>query len=175
MKKTLRKTWNAITWILVFCVAVLAVLLSGIRLAGLTPYVVLSGSMEPTYHVGSIIYVKKVPPENIEPGDPITFVLNEAMVAVTHRVTEVDSGNHRFITKGDANDAADGSPVPYENLIGKAVFSIPYLGYFSNWIASPPGMYIGICACIVLLILVLLPNLLESADTGNRKSSMNKQ
>lgn len=55
----MKKLWNMITTVLVALVVILAILLVGVRVIGLTPYVVLSGSMEPTYHTGSLIYVKK--------------------------------------------------------------------------------------------------------------------
>ena len=59
-KSSIRKTWNVISSILVALVVLLALLLVGARLFGLQVYTVLSGSMEPTYHTGSLIYVKKV-------------------------------------------------------------------------------------------------------------------
>ena len=48
----LRKLFNALSTLVVIAVVFLAVALVGVRLVGLTPYAVLSGSMEPTYHVG---------------------------------------------------------------------------------------------------------------------------
>ncbi len=175
MNKTIKKVWNTFTWALVLCVFILAMLLAGIRLFGFSPYAVLSGSMEPTYHVGALIYVKKVSPETIKIGDPITFVLNDDLVVATHRVVQVDSDKRRFFTKGDANDSADGAPVLFENLIGKPVFTIPYLGYFSDWIVNPPGMYIGISIGVIMLVLVCLPDLLEKADAADKKKESQKQ
>ena len=64
-----RRVWNAVSTVLVLGVVLLAFLLVGVRLVGLTPYAVLSGSMEPTYHVGSLIYVGKIAPEEITVGD----------------------------------------------------------------------------------------------------------
>ena len=58
----LKKLWNALTTLIVIAIVILAILLAGVRLVGLTPYVVLSGSMEPNYHTGSLIYDKKVDP-----------------------------------------------------------------------------------------------------------------
>ena len=171
MNNISKKLWNTVSWVLVVCVAVLAFLLAGIRFIGITPYVVLSGSMEPSFHVGSLVYVKKTPPEKINVGDPITFVLNNDLVLVTHRVVEVDTKNRRFYTKGDANDSADGAPVAFENLVGKAIFNIPNLGYFSNWIKNPPGLYIGISAGIILLVLIILPDLLDKAAEADRKKA----
>lgn len=60
MSKTVKKIWNTVTSVLVAVVVILALLLVGARVVGLQVFTVLSGSMEPTYHVGSLIYVKKV-------------------------------------------------------------------------------------------------------------------
>ena len=118
MNKSLKKIWNVISTILVALVVLLALLLVGARVVGLQVFTVLSGSMEPTYHTGSLIYVKKVEPYTIEEGQPITFMLNENTIA-THRVVgivpdEEDPTVIRFRTKGDANDAEDGGLVHYK-------------------------------------------------------------
>lgn len=147
--------------------AVLAFLLAGIRILGFTPYVVLSGSMEPTFHVGSMIYVRAVDPEEIRAGDAITFAISGDMAA-THRVVEADRENQCFYTKGDANDTADAAPVPYEAVRGKAVFSIPGLGYLSDWITRPPGCYAALTAGGVLLLLILLPDLLFGKEAQKK-------
>lgn len=83
VSKRVKKTLNIITTMLVVIAVLLAVLLVGVRLVGLQPYTVLSGSMEPTYHTGSLIYVKEVEPEEVKVGQPITFVLNEDLVVAT--------------------------------------------------------------------------------------------
>ena len=57
--RKLKKAWNVLTTIVVIIVVCAAVLLVGVRLIGLQPYTVLSGSMEPVYHTGSLIYVKE--------------------------------------------------------------------------------------------------------------------
>lgn len=82
-------------------------------------------------------------PTTIRPGQVITFMLDENTVA-THRVVEVvpdedDPSTLRFRTKGDANDAEDGSLVHYKNVIGTPVFTIPKLGYVANYIQHPPA------------------------------------
>ena len=124
--------------------------------------------MEPTYHVGSLIYVKEVNYKELEAGDAITFMLNENTVA-THRIMEIlvdeeDPETIRYITKGDANDAPDGSSVHYKNVIGMPVFTIPYLGYLSNYIQSPPGLYVAIAVGAILIMLVFLPDLFEDEE-----------
>ena len=163
MNRSLKKIWNVISSILVALVVILALLLVGARVVGLQVFTVLSGSMEPTYHTGSLIYVKEVDPYTIEVGKPITFMLNEDTVA-THRVVgivpdEEDPTVIRFRTKGDANEAEDSGLVHYKNVIGTPVFSIPYLGYVADYIQHPPGMYVTISAGAVLLMLTFLPDI----------------
>lgn len=171
----LKKIWNAVTTVLVAAIALVAALLVGVRLVGLTPFVVLSGSMEPAYPTGSLIYVKKVPAENIRVGDPITFVLNEDLVVATHRVVEIDSVSQRFTTKGDANDVVDGTPVHFNNLLGSPVFCIQYLGYLSDYLTHPPGMYMGWSAMAVLLLLLFTPEILKLAEKSDQKSAEKKR
>ena len=178
MSKNVKKIWNGITTILVAVVVLLAVLLVGARLTGLKVFSVLSGSMEPTYRVGSIIYVKDVNPYELKSGDVITFMLNEDTVA-THRIVEVvpdenDSTVVRFKTKGDANAAEDGSLVHYKNIIGSPVFSIPKLGYIADYIQNPPGTYIAISVGAILLLLVFLPDLFGSDEEPKRKKKEDK-
>lgn len=72
MNHKVKKVWDIVSSVLVGLVVLLAVLLVGARLVGLQVFTVLSGSMEPTYHTGSLIYVKKVDPLTIKEGQPIT-------------------------------------------------------------------------------------------------------
>ncbi len=121
------------------------------RIMGISPYVVLSGSMEPTYHVGSLIFVNKNF-DSIEVGDPITFQISSSTL-VTHRVIEVDQEAMLYTTKGDANNTADGSKVAYDNIVGVPMFTIPYLGYVAVFAISFNGKIIlgSVVALMILL------------------------
>ena len=168
MSKTIKRIWNWISGILVGIVALLAIALVGVRLIGLQPFVVLSGSMRPTYEVGSLIYVKSVDYKALKVGDPITYMISQDTV-VTHRIIEVlvdeeDPNTLRYFTQGDANEQPDGTSVHYKNIIGKPVFSIPYLGYVSNYIQNPPGKYIAISGGAILILLVFLPDIFSDED-----------
>ena len=163
MKSSAKKILNSLTTIIVVMVVILAIMLVGVRFFGLQVYSVLSGSMEPEYPVGSLIYVKKVDYKELKVGDPITYLLDEDTV-VTHRIIEVlidedDPNTIRFFTQGDANGIPDAKSVHYKNIIGTPVFTIPYMGYISNYIQNPPGMYIAISVGAILLMLVFLPDL----------------
>ena len=171
--KKIKKIWDAITTVLIGVVVVFAILLVGARVIGLQVFTVLSGSMEPTYHTGSLIYVKEVDAFELEAGQVITFMLNEDTVA-THRIVEVvpDAENAevvRFKTKGDANETEDGSLVHYKNVIGTPVFTIPYLGFVANYIQNPPGMYVAIAAGAFILMLSFIPDLFSKDEEGKDK------
>lgn len=114
---------------------------------GYRPLVVLSGSMEPSYKVGSIIYYKQVEKSEIQIGDAITYRLSDGSF-VSHRVVGVLADN--YITKGDANNAQDAMPVNYSSVVGKdAKTSIPYVGYFVKIVGDNKFV-------IVLIVLILL-------------------
>ena len=193
--RAFRRIWSLVSGMLVGLIVLLAVALVGVRALGLTPYAVLSGSMEPTYHVGSLIYVRKVAPEDVQIGDPITFVVNEDLLVATHRVVDIavettgtetvkdeetgeettvevplDEPAYYYQTKGDANADVDGAPVYYKNLIGEPVFSVPYLGYLSSALQTKKGMILGVTAALVLLLLLFMPDILRSADESDKKS-----
>lgn len=171
--KAVKKIWDWISGILVAVVVLLAIALVGVRVVGLQPYVVLSGSMEPAYHVGSLIYVKSVDYKDLKVGDPITYMVSQDTV-VTHRIIEVlvdeeDPETIRYFTQGDANDVPDGMSVHYKNIIGKPVFSIPKLGYLSNYIQNPPGTYVSIAAGALLIMLVFLPDIFAEDESSKKK------
>lgn len=155
-----KKIWNIVATVLVALVVAAAVFLMGSRLVGLQVYNVVSGSMEPTYSKGDLLYVKPVDPDSVRVGDPITYVLNEQLMVATHRVVSIDTQNRTFTTKGDANETAD-APVHFNNLIGVPQFSIPLLGYVSDFIQHPPGTYVAIGAVVLLIALAFLPDLLK--------------
>lgn len=172
--QNLKKVWNVVSTVLVVAVVLCAVFLMGSRLLGFRVYTVISGSMEPVYSVGDLLYVKPVDPNTIQVGDDITFVLNEDLVVATHRVVRIDAEKKHFYTKGEANETEDAAPVHYNNVIGVVKFSLPWLGYVSDFIQNPPGMYITIAAGAVLIVLVFLPDFLpkkkeEEMDEENAR------
>lgn len=161
MSKTVKRIWNAITTILVSLMVILAFLLWGFPLLGMEVFVVQSGSMEPAYPVGALVYVKETDASKLEAGDVITFEMGGG-VRGTHRIIEVveENGTPAFRTKGDANEIADSSLVAASDLVGKVIFSIPNLGFLVSYIQQPPGIYIAFSAAAVILILLVLPDII---------------
>ena len=171
MKVNLKKIWNVVSTVIVAIVVLCAVFLMGSRLVGFQCYTVISGSMEPKYMVGDLLYVREVDFEDIKVGDDITFILNDELVVATHQVVRIDTEKQRFYTKGIANEVEDSEPVHYKNVIGVPKFHIPKLGYVSDFVQNPPGMYITIAAGAVLLILVFLPDMLPRKKEADPATS----
>lgn len=136
--------------VLIAAVIVLCSMLVLPGIFGFHMYHVLSGSMEPAIPVGSLLYVKDVPPENVDGEDIIAFYSSlEDSGIITHRVVENHVVSGTFQTKGDANDGEDPTPVPYANYIGEVVRTIPYMGKLLTVMTSFYGKIAA--ACVVAL------------------------
>ncbi|MEG2420713.1 MAG: signal peptidase I [Oscillospiraceae bacterium] len=171
MRPSFHRLWRIVTGLLVALVFLLAFLLSGIRLLGFTPYAVLSGSMEPRYPVGGILYVRKVDPRTVSPGTPITFTLPQSAAVATHRVVSVEPETRCFRTKGDANALPDVAPVPFGAVLGVPLFSLPFLGYLSRFLMEPAGRVVGLLAGGLPLLLLVLPDLLSRLRAKSRNAA----
>lgn len=129
---------------------------------GIKPYVVTSGSMEPRFKVGSIVYVKKVRSNDIKVGDAITFYMKNSKIVATHEVYEIDKKKLSFRTQGINNKDSYGNiihdvnPVLYENIIGKTIFCVPYLGIIYEFVTKRPGLYIVVGITIFAVLISFL-------------------
>lgn len=154
------RIWNIVLSLLLLAAAALAIAFAGVRLVGLTPYAVLSGSMEPQYPVGSLIYVKDADPASVQAGQAITFEDGDGRL-VTHQVYDTDSEQRLFHTQGIANvnDAGevshDAAPVPWDALVGVPVGCVPYLGYVNDWITHAPGVYVMVALVAVIMAVTI--------------------
>jgi signal peptidase len=128
-----------------------------VSLAGDTRYEpVYTGSMEPAIPVGSVVVIKPVDPETLKVGDIICFQLSEP-TSITHRIINIT--NEGFITKGDANEDPDQWIVKKENVIGKAVFTIPFIGYIGYFVRTPIGFILLIIIPASLIIIIEIRNI----------------
>ncbi len=115
--------------------------------------IVLSGSMEPEIHTNDLIVNKAR--DSYETGDIITFKTGTALI--THRIVGESEGG--FITRGDANNVQDATPVPREHILGRLVFTIPNIGLIAGFLKTPLGM---LCMVIAGLCSVEIPYLLKT-------------
>lgn len=159
LHKGFRVLTNIVTWAaILFILAGVAVMFVP-RFFGISPYVVLSGSMEPVIHTGSLVYISEQEGEP-EVGDIVAYKIGD--LPVVHRIIEeVDGG---YITKGDANEAVDLAIVEPSKVIGKYVFTVPAAGYILTALQSnmlPVGNMMMPLAIPVAVVLVLALNLIE--------------
>ena len=129
------------------------------QVLGYSVFRVMTGSMEPEIREDSLLLVKKTPPEDIAPGDVISFFSPDPMLegAVnTHRVVRVEKENGRiqFITKGDANVIEDTYPVDASALVGRVVFKSYGLGKAVSLLSNP--LVFGIIILLPLLVILLM-------------------
>ncbi|MGC7870030.1 signal peptidase I [Desulfosporosinus sp. SYSU MS00001] len=134
------------------------------EIGGLQMYEVLSGSMEPGIHTGSVIFDKPgVDAKTLRVGDVITFkAIDNPKMLITHRIVQVKTqdGAPAFQTKGDANDAADSGLVPAANVVAQYKnITIPYVGYYLNFMKSKMGIILLIIVPGALLILTTMISL----------------
>lgn len=158
----LRKFWNILLSLILTIEIILVILFAVPNLFQIKPYIVTSGSMEPDYPVGSLIYVKKADVNTIKVGDVITFYMTDSDIVATHEVYEIDTTNKEFRTQGinnvdeDGNIIHDANPVSFDNLIGTPIYCIPYLGYINKYITKSPGLYIVIGITLFVVIMSFL-------------------
>ena len=144
--KIIKKIIDVLTT-LIICVGGLFLIL---YIFGIVPYVVLSGSMEPTMKTGSLCFINKnTNIEKIKVDDVIAFKMKDGTL-VTHRAIEInDSG---IVTKGDNNKVADSNVVTKENFVGKNLFWIPKVGYVVKAFQTTKGKIIAVTLIILLLV-----------------------
>ena len=137
---------SAVCYLLIAAVLFVAAPLA----VGFKPVVVLTGSMEPAFSPGTVIYYKSVSFESVQKDDIISFSKNDdARSMVTHRVYAVDEQRREFRTKGDANNAPDPRPVAFADVRGKVMnYHLPVVGFGVKYIQN----YYVIGSVFILLL-----------------------
>ncbi|WP_270913504.1 signal peptidase I [Allofournierella sp. CML151] len=161
------------TIILVVLLAAAAVILVPMLL-GYKEMAVLSGSMEPTIPVGSLVYVKPVEASELEAGDVCTYYLSDGETFVTHRVMSIDADAQTLVTQGDANENADGD-IQFSQVYGRADFHLPYLGFAIQNIRTPVGI-MSICGVVMLVILLnFIPAIIDAAEDEKKQKAQQSE
>jgi signal peptidase len=127
-------------------------------------FIVTSGSMEPEIKIGSLLFTYKAPVDNIEVGDTITF--REETGFTTHKVIEKNENEQTtFKTQGIANNSPDPGKLTEEQITGKKLFSIPFLGYVITWAGTNTGLIVLIIIPGTIIALAEIKRII--ADVGN--------
>lgn len=128
------------------------------RLLGAVPLAVLSDSMRPAFAAGDLVVARPVDPEQLRPGDVVTFrPRSDDPALVTHRVLSVDRGPGGvtgLVTRGDANAAADEPLVP-EQVVGRVLYTVPHAGHLAQ-VPAARGLAVAAGAGLVVHAVVRL-------------------
>lgn len=137
---------------IIFVLAILVLIAAGLCFAlQIKTAVVISGSMEPTIHIGSLAFIDQKKTEPVK-GDIIAFETGGAFV--THRVAEKTEAG--YITKGDNNTEKDPWVIHPNSVVGTTVFWVPKIGYFIRSITTKTGIIICISLCVCLFLASLI-------------------
>ncbi|MFC8597901.1 signal peptidase I [Isoptericola sp. NPDC057191] len=144
------------------------------KLVGATPLTVLTGSMEPALSPGDVVVVRPVDPADVRVGDVVTFQpVSGDPTLVTHRVAGVTWGTDGaagFVTRGDAN-GADDDPIVSDQVQGRVMYSIPWLGHLTNASWGPTAVKIGAVALILYgVVMVVTPDRSRRTDRHEESS-----
>ena len=120
---------------------------------GYKPFIVLSGSMEPSIMTGDMVFVKETDPDSLKVGDVIAYKSGSAVV--THRIVEVKSenGETRYVTQGDANNAADQGLVKPADVEGIYQRRVAGAGNLAMFMQTTTGMSLFVVCPLVLFVL----------------------
>lgn len=117
---------------------------------------VITGSMEPTIHVGDLIVID-TNYKDYKDGDIITFYDVDNSF-VTHRIVSIN--DTQMITKGDNNNTED-EPLNRDRIIGKYIMKINGFGKITNSLKNPVVMV------MILLIGIMVCFLVSTDKNGN--------
>jgi len=112
---------------------------------------VVSGSMEPTIHIGDLIIINKNE-TNYQANDIVTFYDRDGSF-VTHRIVSIE--DDKMVTKGDHNNSEDDA-LPLSNIVGKYVTRVPLVGRLLSSLKNPFVLFmiflLGVLICYFLSI-----------------------
>ena len=144
-----------------------------INMFGYKSYVIKTNSMEPTININDVVISKEVQQEEINVGDVITFLHNGEVI--THRITKIENASDvtQYTTKGDNNNIEDTFKITYENIKGKHVLTIPYLGKVVQLLENKL-LFLIILLIILIFIFAYLQNQ-EKKDNRREKKKIENQ
>ena len=125
---------------------------------GYLPMIVLTDSMKGTFNGGDLVIDKTVDPATLKEGDIISYFDPESQKGdsiTTHRIMKItkdDEGKLAFITKGDANNAEDKTPVPADKVVGIYVTHIANAGNVAMFMSTTTGLIVCVVVPLILLI-----------------------
>ncbi len=135
--------------------------LVGLLVFHLQPMTMVTGSMQKTIPVGSLVVDKSVPAKDLKVGDVITFQKPIGAKGLdSHRIIKIQRSNGHTVyrTKGDSNPIVDPWAISFKptDQAHKMLFSIPYAGQALLFTRSPLGrlLFIGFVSLMLLMTIL---------------------
>ena len=173
--KIAKKVIEIIAIILIYNIILIALSsankISVVNILGYKSYIIKTNSMEPTISINDVVITKKVKKEKIKKGDVITFLQDGEVI--THRITQIeDNGN--YTTKGDNNNIEDTFKITYENIEGKHILTIPYLGKIVQALDNKI-VFLIITLIILIFMLITIQNQEKRENRREKKKIEDKK
>ncbi len=136
-------------------------------------YVIISPSMVPNINVLDAVVTMRVDAKELQKNDVITFVSKDPThsgITVTHRIVGVkqtESGSYAYRTKGDNNNVEDQTLVSYDDVIGKVMIRIPYIGYLQQFLTTRFGWLLVIVLPCLFIVVGDIVKLVKTVVVGN--------
>lgn len=169
VKKIIKITGNVFV-VFIFLIALLMIF-SRFNFTGVRVLAVKSGSMSPTIFVGSTIF--DFPASTYDIGDIITFRAQGQKELITHRIVDINQMEdmNYFRTEGDANEVPDSYLVPQNGIIGKVRFSIPLLGYITEFSKTIVGLVLLIIIPATIIVYEEISKIKKEWNKAKRKKT----
>ena len=122
-----------------------------------------TGSMQPDYPIGSLLWVFPTKFEKIDVGDDVTY--NTGGENITHRVIAIDRENRTLTTQGIHNSEVK-ETVSYSAVVGVVRFHINKLGGVMDKLNGETGIYIKATIVLAFFLLAIGAYLLSKAGSS---------
>ena len=164
------KVFNIIYNIVAITIILVFLFTAGVAVSGTKVFAVATPSMEAEFPEGSLVFVRES--EEYTEGDVITAkLLGDNDNTFTHRIVSVDAENGLVYTKGDNNLSPDRLPTQVADIIGKVVFSVPYLGLLAlNFNSTTVILVLAAVLLVLMLVRFVLHKKSEKEVTENEKN-----
>ena len=166
--KIARAVLYAFVGLLLFVIIVQKVTHNNLSIGGIRIFMIISQSMEGEYEIGDILVSKKVPVEEINIGDNVTY-LGEKMqlngLIITHKVVEKRQVGEDtfFVTRGLANNISD-PEIRYDQIYGKVVYKTVLLSFIAKLMNNQLSYYILFTLVALIISIEIVSSLFRADD-----------
>ena len=169
-----RRLLDSLLVLEVLAVILVALLTRVVPLTGAQTLVIQSGSMAPTFTVGSAVIIQPAAEASLRSGDVVSIRIPSGTV-FTHRISRVidRNGETWLETRGDANAGVDPALVPASWAIGRMTLALPVVGYLIRLFGLIAGMLLAVSLATSLLAASWILESVEE-DRGRLREGLKK-